>query len=205
MDIYNYDAETGEYLGACEARIDPLESKNAGHDVYLCPANATFDAPPACGSQEAAVYDAAAGAWRIVPDLRGTLYYLDDGSTGRIAAIDQTIPPDASPDPRPSDCHVLVAGNWEIDLELLRAAKIAATKTEAVGRIAAQVTAWDSLQVIQSIVELWPAIDTTKLSAAHLAARDIYVYAKSKIAAAQAADLAQLEAYDPATDQGWPA
>ena len=46
MIIHHYHKATGEYLRSSEARIDPLETKKQGRDVYLLPAHATDIAPP---------------------------------------------------------------------------------------------------------------------------------------------------------------
>ena len=46
MEIYMFDGETKEYIGAEDALLDPLETKKQGKPVYLLPANAVFDRPP---------------------------------------------------------------------------------------------------------------------------------------------------------------
>jgi ribosomal protein L15 len=45
MQIYHYDRETGEYLGATSAPIDPMASKREGKEVHLIPACSTVVAP----------------------------------------------------------------------------------------------------------------------------------------------------------------
>ena len=45
MLVYCYDEETKEFLYEEEAQIDPLESQIKGDEVYLLPANATFEKP----------------------------------------------------------------------------------------------------------------------------------------------------------------
>ena len=44
MLAYRYD-ENKYYAGTQECQLDPLESKIAGHDIWLLPANCTFVAP----------------------------------------------------------------------------------------------------------------------------------------------------------------
>lgn len=46
MLVYRYDEDTKEYLGSEEAFLDPLETERKGREIYLLPANCTFDAPP---------------------------------------------------------------------------------------------------------------------------------------------------------------
>ena len=38
---YFYDTETKEFICSAEVFTDPLESQNAGHDVYMFSADAT--------------------------------------------------------------------------------------------------------------------------------------------------------------------
>lgn len=45
MLVYCYDEETKEFLYSEEAHIDPLETELKGENVYLLPANATFEKP----------------------------------------------------------------------------------------------------------------------------------------------------------------
>lgn len=44
--VYFYDENTKEFVSEENALKDPLESKIQGKDVWLLPANATFDIPP---------------------------------------------------------------------------------------------------------------------------------------------------------------
>ena len=45
MKAYSYDDTTKKYKGEVDRQRDPLESKAAGHDVWLMPANATLIEP----------------------------------------------------------------------------------------------------------------------------------------------------------------
>ena len=47
MKIYLYDRDTKEYICGKNAFLDPLETKKQGKEVYLIPANAVLDEPPA--------------------------------------------------------------------------------------------------------------------------------------------------------------
>lgn len=75
LTIYNYGAETLEYVGSALALRDPLEEGE-----FILPANATTVAPPALRPLEAAVFDPNSGTWAIVPDRRGEVWY--DASNG---------------------------------------------------------------------------------------------------------------------------
>lgn len=45
MQVYHYNEETKEFLYEEEAAIDPLETVFRKREVYLLPANATFEKP----------------------------------------------------------------------------------------------------------------------------------------------------------------
>jgi len=68
MEIYMFDGETKEYIGAEDALLDPLETKKQGKPVYLLPANATFDRPPAAEDGKAVIFN---NGWEQVADNRG--------------------------------------------------------------------------------------------------------------------------------------
>jgi len=79
----------GYYSGAFEADESPMEP-----GVYLFPAGAV-DAPlpPALNAGQFARWDG--GAWEVVTDLRGTEYWLPDGSKHTIEALGDALPDDA--------------------------------------------------------------------------------------------------------------
>lgn len=116
--IYNYHAETGEFLSQAEADESPLEP-----GVYLQPANSTDQKPPVNKPGETAQFDGQ--AWCLVKDVRGVWF---DGS-GREVQIDR-INADTAGMSRtlpPSDGCVLVDGAWAFDA----ASAIASTLTKA--------------------------------------------------------------------------
>ena len=51
---------------------------------------------------------------------------------------------------------------------------------------------------------LWLMLNTGSAGADMVLVKDIYLYAKGKITQLQTATRAQIEAYDPVTDIGWP-
>jgi len=116
VQIYHYDLLTGIYMGASEARIDPLETKKQDKEVYLMPAHSTIDAPPQAGEHEAPVFHD--GAWHIVADYRGEVWWKRDGTQFRIEALD-VLPEetDADHNPQPSAYHDFDDGKWVLNRE----------------------------------------------------------------------------------------
>lgn len=90
--VYSYDRATGEYLGEAVAQPNPRRP-----GAYLLPAFSTETAPPAAGEHEAAVY--REGAWSIVPDWRGHIYWLADGSRHEITELGVEPPDEALDEP----------------------------------------------------------------------------------------------------------
>ena len=78
MQVYKYDEKTKEYLGTEQALIDQLESELQGKEIYLLPANATFEKP---NLQEgfASVWN---DKWENIEDNRGKEYWLDTDTFG---------------------------------------------------------------------------------------------------------------------------
>ena len=68
MKVYCYEHDTKEYIGAEDALLDPLETIKQGKEVYLIPANAVLDEPPAAVEGKAIVF---ADGWQLVDDNRG--------------------------------------------------------------------------------------------------------------------------------------
>lgn len=96
MKIYNYDPVTYIYTYSTEADASPLEP-----GVYLLPAHSTLDPVPTIGSNEVAVYSPGA-TWQVLPDYRGTRYWLSYDSEHFINDIGISIPDGAvtiRPDP----------------------------------------------------------------------------------------------------------
>ena len=59
---YHYD-EKGYYTGEINRQIDPLESKKAGHPIYLLPASSTLVEPLAVKEGFKIKWNADASAW----------------------------------------------------------------------------------------------------------------------------------------------
>lgn len=83
--LYHYQPATGIFERATVATPNPLEA-----DAPLVPRYATTLAPPAIPAGSAAVW--RDGQWNLVPDLRGTTYWLPDGRAVQIDAVDIVLP-----------------------------------------------------------------------------------------------------------------
>lgn len=76
---YLFDEKTKEYKSEVNAQLDPLESARAGKDIYLLPANATWDKPtPKDGCM--AVWNGE--SWNMVEDNRKKEYWLPEDKYG---------------------------------------------------------------------------------------------------------------------------
>jgi hypothetical protein len=91
---------------------------------------------------------------------------------------------------------------YEQSLEDLRQEKKEGIKSEGLRRIQSKVDAIDSVGMAKLIYKhMWPQANASQ---ALLDGEAIYDYAVSKLDQAQGATRDQLNAYDPATDAGWP-
>lgn len=81
MNIYHYSEKNGEYLGASEAKLDPIGQKP------MIPANATDQEPPTPDAKQAARWNGS--AWEIVPDYRGSTWYDAEANQHKITQINQ--------------------------------------------------------------------------------------------------------------------
>lgn len=119
MNVYKYNEDTKEYIGIEAAQLDPLETKKAGKNIYLLPANATFTVPPAEKEGFAVVWNGE--AWEQVEDNRGVQYWLPEDTYGTPAREMKelgALPEGATTTPP------------EQSLEELKTAKIASMKAE---------------------------------------------------------------------------
>lgn len=79
QQAYLFDEKTKEYKSEVNAQLDPLESARAGKDIYLLPANATWDKPtPKDGCM--AVWNGE--SWNMVEDNRKKAYWLPEDKYG---------------------------------------------------------------------------------------------------------------------------
>ena len=79
QQAYLFDEKTKEYKSEVNAQLDPLESARAGKDIYLLPANATWDKPtPKDGCM--AVWNGE--SCNMVEDNRKKEYWLPEDKYG---------------------------------------------------------------------------------------------------------------------------
>lgn len=76
---YLYDEKTKEYKSEVNAQLDPLESARAGKDIYLLPANATWDTPDV---KDGCVPVWNGETWDAVEDHRKQEYWLPEDKYG---------------------------------------------------------------------------------------------------------------------------
>ena len=143
--IHHYHPASGEYTANTQARMSPLE-----RDVPLIPAHATTQAPPQAGAHQAAVFDASAQKWQLVPDWRGVRLYSTVDGIEVAAELGQTPADCAATDkPRPSEAHVWKAGKWALDaakqaaLDAAQIAELAKSIDSAVEAVYAQYTRFE--------------------------------------------------------------
>ncbi|MBB5447078.1 MULTISPECIES: tail fiber assembly protein [unclassified Paraburkholderia] len=125
MLVHQYDSGTGAYVGSSMADADP---RNDGR--WLFPAFSTTDQPPDRTARTWPFY--RDGAWTLLPDYRGRmLYRTDSGEPTEIVAPGVT-PEELglTEDPRPSDRHTWINGEWEVSPELIEQEKRAAMMAE---------------------------------------------------------------------------
>lgn len=110
MDIYNYDKETGEFLGTDRADESPLEP-----GVFLVPQNATTIKPPEKIPGHARCF--VDGKWAQIEDRRGArIYSKRDGSPGVVEELGAI--PGGFTDIEPVvDFPTWESGGWVVDAE----------------------------------------------------------------------------------------
>lgn len=115
---YLFDETTKEYKSEVNAQLDPLESAKAGKDIYLLPANATWD-KPAVKNGCVAVWNGE--TWDVAEDNRGKEYWLSEDKYGAPAREMKEL------GPLPEGAMLTAP---ERTLEEVKAAKIAELKVE---------------------------------------------------------------------------
>ncbi len=86
MQIFHFDRETGEYAGASDAALDPLETKLQGRNIFLFPAHSTTVLPPDLEEGMARVFNGS--EWLQVEDHRGVpMYSKVDGHQNSMIAL----------------------------------------------------------------------------------------------------------------------
>ena len=76
---YLFDEKTKEFKNEVNAQLDPLESEKAGKDIYLLPANATWDEPTV---KDGCVPVWNGETWDAVEDHRKQEYWLPEDKYG---------------------------------------------------------------------------------------------------------------------------
>ena len=130
--VYNYDPDTGEYLGPETAYESPIEP-----GVYLIPAHATTIAPPEADDGHVAVF--ADGAWTLVEDHRGEVWY-DTVTQERHEIKTLGIVPETWTPLEPTDREAVWNGAaWEVPFEVLKERKLTELSADFNRRIGGSV------------------------------------------------------------------
>lgn len=116
--VYLYDEKTKEFKNEVNAQLDPLESEKAGKDIYLLPANATWEQPPI---KEGYTTVWNGKEWDAVEDNRKKEYWLPEDKYGAPAREMKEL------GPLPEGAMLTAP---ERTLEEVKAAKIADLKAE---------------------------------------------------------------------------
>lgn len=116
--VYLYDEKTKEFKNEVNAQLDPLESEKAGKDIYLLPANATWEQPPI---KEGYTTVWNGKEWDAVEDNRKKEYWLPEDKYGAPAREMKEL------GPLPEGAMLTAP---ERTLEEVKAAKIAELKAE---------------------------------------------------------------------------
>lgn len=115
---YLFDEKTKEFKNEVNAQLDPLESTKAGKDIYLLPANATWEQPPI---KEGYTTVWNGKEWDAVEDNRKKEYWLPEDKYGAPAREMKEL------GPLPEGAMLTAP---ERTLEEVKAAKIADLKAE---------------------------------------------------------------------------
>lgn len=118
QQAYLFDEKTKEYKSEVNAQLDPLESEKAGKDIYLLPANATWEQPPI---KEGYTTVWNGKEWDAVEDNRKKEYWLPEDKYGAPAREMKEL------GPLPEGAMLTAP---ERTLEEVKAAKIAELKAE---------------------------------------------------------------------------
>ena len=103
MRIYDINPTDGTVIDPA-GRVAPLDPMRRQPRI---PAGATSIEPPATGTNEAARW--VSDAWEVVPDWRGYIYWLADGSRHEITELGEEPPADALDEAPPEPLEDLAA------------------------------------------------------------------------------------------------
>jgi len=111
--VYSFCRYTGRFTGEYEAQESPLEP-----GIFLIPAFATEEAPPAVGANEVAAFDGE--QWQVYSDYRGGVYYdTETKERHEITAVGD-VPLENWTDVAPTDSEEVWNGTaWVLPFDVL--------------------------------------------------------------------------------------
>jgi hypothetical protein len=99
--VYQYDPETGAFLGEYSAQASPAEPEIKDENgvviqeqAWIVPTFSTAIAPPTPGANQIPVFHSELQAWRFDPDFRGQTWF--NANTGQSTEITEIGQPDPS-------------------------------------------------------------------------------------------------------------
>lgn len=101
---FHWDPDSRVWLGPIFGVTEEPPSPEEPDTYYVPGGEATFDPVPALAAKQAARRLANNTGWEVVPDHRGTTYWLPDRTKHKITEVDQLVPEGASltePEPLP--------------------------------------------------------------------------------------------------------
>lgn len=67
MKAYKYDSENKRYVGEVNCQLDPMATKRTGEDMYLLPANSTYEIPLEAKEGFYVVWNGSAWEYQEIP------------------------------------------------------------------------------------------------------------------------------------------
>lgn len=129
--VYFYDEKTKEYSYEGYAQLDPLESEIQGREIYLLPANATFEKPFEKKDGWTQFWEDE--KWVEIEDFRGTEYWAANSSH-----YDSPIKME-SVGPLPDGASLIRPEKTEDELEIERLVKAKSERADFVSKIIVEV------------------------------------------------------------------
>jgi len=124
MQLYTYHKVTGEFLGALEANIDPLESQRAGGPVYVTTVpHTTTERPPVAEQGKVRVFKS--GSWSLVEDHRGKKAYATANGALLVVSALGPLSEAYTFKEYPGDGYYWDGENWTPDIAKLATAAMA--------------------------------------------------------------------------------
>jgi len=119
---YKYDIDTKEFLYSFPESIDPLATKQAGHDVFQVFSETTKIAPPVIPVNKVTVFEN--NKWVLKDDLRGKKYYSTVDKSEIVITAIGVLPENIHTEKKPlSENHEWVKDKWIESIDKIKQSK----------------------------------------------------------------------------------